>query len=148
MLVYASGLTHLSWRTRRSFPFRDSEVDLIVASLADPYNGLPFWVEVSRIVHPTGCIVLTAPTFEWAQSVRDSGEISTARFQTVDGVVVVPSNVVTAGQQEELSAQAGLRADVLIEIPLLPAPYDWVAPAIDGQPADLPIVLGVRARHR
>src|SRR5882762_6235910 len=56
-----------------------SSFNLIVASLGDPYNRLPFWQEVSRLLRSGGICLFTSPAFEWASRFR-GGDSDYAEF--------------------------------------------------------------------
>lgn len=70
-------------------PVRDGELQLIVASLADPYDDDAFWYEVARVLGGGGFCLLTTPSWEWVQSFRTGGRpLDVAEFKLADGEVV------------------------------------------------------------
>lgn len=92
-----------------SLPFADSSVDVIVASLGDPYNLPKFWEEAARTLRPGGLALFTTPAHEWSLSFRPPHQRSSAEFLRRDGeVLLMPSPVLTEEQQAEMFAEAGL----------------------------------------
>lgn len=91
---------------------REASVDLLVASLADPYNTTAFFAEASRVLRPGGQILLTLPSFEWAVRFRDaaSGKAAvSARFVLYSGRALdLPSFVRPLDAQVEMIERAGL----------------------------------------
>jgi SAM-dependent methyltransferase len=93
-------------------PYASSSFDLVVASLGDSYNALPFWIEAARILRPSGHVLFTTPAFEWALQFRNGS--NTAEFVMSDGsLIAVPSYVKPAEEQQRLIETSGLR---LIEV--------------------------------
>jgi SAM-dependent methyltransferase len=125
-------------------PVADGSLDLLVASLADPYDDSAWWSEASRVLAPTGSIVLTTPSIGWASAFREAaGEPSLcARFLRSDGTTVdMPSQVRHAGDERKLISDAGLRlvAEDAIRRGELASP---VSPKLDVVAADDTIVVG------
>jgi SAM-dependent methyltransferase len=84
-------------------------VDVLVASLGDPYNEEGFWREVVRILRPGGHAIFTAPAHEWALRFRSDEQRDVAEFTRRDGsVLLMPSPVVTEIEQAGLFMAAGL----------------------------------------
>lgn len=48
--------------------------DLVVASLADPYNGNALWRSLKEIVNIAGQVILTTPSYEWARAFRKESQ--------------------------------------------------------------------------
>jgi ubiquinone/menaquinone biosynthesis C-methylase UbiE len=95
-----------------ALPVSDESLDLIVASLADPYDESAWWSEVSRVLTPSGRVVLTTPAIGWARAFRHGANEPTAsaRFVRADGKVVdVPSHIREPADERILIADAGLR---------------------------------------
>ena len=51
-------------------PFRNGEINLLISSLADPYNTAEFWAEASRVLTPGGLCFFTTPSHDWAEAFR------------------------------------------------------------------------------
>ena len=45
----------------RNLPLENGTVDLLVASLADPFDDFEWWLEVARVLAPEGKAVVTTP---------------------------------------------------------------------------------------
>lgn len=76
----------------RQIPAQENEFDLIVSSLADPYNDSQLWDEISRVIKPGGSWVLTTPSIDWAGQFREKEELKFAEFLRADGQLFsVPS---------------------------------------------------------
>jgi hypothetical protein len=76
----------------RSLPSADFAYDLIVSSLADPYNDAQFWTEIARVIDRKGLWILTTPSNDWAKRFRIDGEKKRAEFILSNGTYVsVPS---------------------------------------------------------
>jgi SAM-dependent methyltransferase len=95
---------------------RDASVDLLVASLGDPYNDRPFWTEAARIVRPKGVILFTCPSFAWARTFRVEHErtnVDAATFVLRDGrQLTTPSFVRPPHQQMRMIEKAGFMVTV------------------------------------
>ncbi len=132
-----------------ALPVGDGSVDLLVASLADPYDDEAWWREAARVLAPEGRVVLTTPAATWAGAFRASAKepAASARFVLADGTVVdVPSLVRSPAEERALIATAGLRvvaehAISRAEI-LLP-----VSPKLDALAPGDPVVMGYVARR-
>ena len=85
-------------------------MDVVIASLGDPYNDTPFWREVGRILAPAGRAIFTTPSYAWARALRRTDPPDPwAIFETSDGDLVrVPSTILTADDQSALISGAGL----------------------------------------
>jgi hypothetical protein len=84
-------------------------VDVLIASLGDPYNTSDFWSEVARVLHPSGVCHFTTPASEWAFAFRDEENRFAAEFLRADGaILLMPSPVLTKEEQIELFQDAGL----------------------------------------
>jgi ubiquinone/menaquinone biosynthesis C-methylase UbiE len=116
MLSYSSRWKALGARTALAgatdLPVDAGEVDVLVASLGDPYNTSSFWVEAKRVLSPGGSCFYTTPSNQWALALRrESGLESWAVFETVSSESVrVPSLVFDEPQQRGLIENAGLKA--------------------------------------
>lgn len=76
----------------RSIPVRDDEFDLVVSSLADPYNDEFFWKEVARVTCDGGYWLLTVPSHDWAKEFRSTDQAQVAEFFLANGEIIgVPS---------------------------------------------------------
>lgn len=93
-------------------PLGSGSFDLVVASLGDSYNTLPFWREAARVLRPGGHVLFTSPSFEWALQFRNGH--STAEFVMSDGrLKTVPSYVESDDAQRRMIEACGL---TLVEI--------------------------------
>jgi len=82
-------------------PLISSGFDLVVASLADPYNSVPFWSEVARVLRPGGHVLFTTPSFEWALQFRSGSH--KAEFILSNGrAVTVPSYIQSNDAQRRM----------------------------------------------
>ena len=89
-------------------PYASLSFDLVVASLGDSYNALPFWIEAARILRPSGHVLFTTPAFEWALQFRKGS--NTAEFVMSDETLIaVPSFVEPVEVQHRLIEASGLR---------------------------------------
>jgi ubiquinone/menaquinone biosynthesis C-methylase UbiE len=98
--------------TANRLPVADSSVDTLVASLGDPYNDRPFWLEARRVLSPSGLMVFTIPSYQWASSFRQDlpNTLTTeAEFALGNGQRLwVPSLVYSEEDQTRLIEDAGL----------------------------------------
>jgi SAM-dependent methyltransferase len=133
-----------------ALPVRDGSVDLLVASLGDPFDCQSWWAEAARVLAPRGQVVLTTPAAGWATGFRGAVDepSASARFVLADGAVVdVPSYVREPDQERMLIAGAGLRVtaeDAVLRSDLptpVSAKLDWLAP-------EDPVVFAYVATHR
>lgn len=96
-------------------PVENDSADLIISLLGDPYNTPSLWREMSRVLVTGGRAFFTTPSWEWAQSFRNSeaDEVpDRALFVTSAGKqVYVPSFVLSAEEQEKVILNAGLVID-------------------------------------
>lgn len=102
----------LSVAPAHRLPVRDRSLDLVVASLADPYDDGPFWSELARVLAPSGRAVVTAPSWKWASAFRSNGAArDAAEFELADGSrLSVPSLVRPVEAEVRLIEECGLRA--------------------------------------
>ena len=93
-----------------SLPVPDASLDLVVGSLADPYDDDSLWEEVSRVLAPGGLCVLTAPSAVWAHRFRVEGSPGhAAEFVLADErTVYVPSLVRSPEEERRLIEDHGL----------------------------------------
>lgn len=96
-----------------ALPFVDETFSLVVASLGDPFNELPFWSEVQRTLKSNAYCVFTTPSYEWASSFRmwsAHEQEGAAFFQLSDGDrIYLPSFIHPEASQAEIIRHAGLR---------------------------------------
>lgn len=129
-----------------SLPVADRSADLVVASLADPYDTASWWHEVSRVLAPEGQAVVTTPSLAWASSFRTkTGENADhARFVTVDGACVdVPSYVRHADDERSLIEAAGLcvaQEDAVVRAELT----GTISAKLGHLASEEPVVVGYR----
>ncbi len=92
-----------------SLPFQDGSVDILVASLGDPYNLPSFWHEVARVLRSGGSALFTTPAHEWATRFRAPDRRGAAEFVRRDGaVMLMPSSVPSYEEQIAMFVEAGL----------------------------------------
>jgi SAM-dependent methyltransferase len=113
MLSYSAQWEELGVRLRIadavSTGLESESVDVLIASLGDPYNTFGFWKEVARVLHPGGVCHFTTPASEWAFAFRDKENRSVAEFLRADGTILqMPSPVLTHEEQMDLLQKAGL----------------------------------------
>ena len=60
----------------------DRSYDIVFSILADPYNDLKLWQEVSRVLNHGGLWVLTTPSHHWAKNFRSIEGAKSSRFVT------------------------------------------------------------------
>jgi SAM-dependent methyltransferase len=104
----------------RRIPLETESVDVLVASLGDPYNIGTFWAEVHRVIRPGGRIFYTTPSYEWAVAYRtpERGGSDAAEFELADGrSVCVPSHVYPCHDQVEFVTRYGLVVDEIANVP-------------------------------
>jgi SAM-dependent methyltransferase len=90
-------------RDARDLPADDGSVDILVASLGDPYNDHEFWAEVRRVLTDEGMAIFTTPSYEWAREFRSERERSVAQFELEDGTLVqLPSLIQPPDEQIKL----------------------------------------------
>jgi SAM-dependent methyltransferase len=105
----------------RRLPLCDHAVQLLVASLGDPYNGREFWDEAARVLRADGVILYTCPSWEWVRTYRgrEGSPINVALFETEDGqMLALPSVVLPEEDQIALIAGSGLAVDRLSNVAL------------------------------
>lgn len=95
MLRYSRGSAicpHLIVCDAQRLPLISSGFDIVVASLGDPYNSVPFWSEVARVLRPGGHVLFTTPSFEWALQFR-SGSYRAEFILSNGRATTVPSYI-------------------------------------------------------
>ncbi|HVJ01648.1 MAG TPA: class I SAM-dependent methyltransferase [Sphingomonas sp.] len=94
-------------------PALGRKFDLVVASLADPFNTETLWRAVEDSLAAGGQCLFTTPSFHWATTFRDRGPEEmqdAALFELSSGARhYVPSYVYRDDDQVDLVARAGLR---------------------------------------
>jgi SAM-dependent methyltransferase len=129
-----------------ALPAPDRSVDLIVASLADPYDNASWWQEVSRILAPDGQLLLTAPSLAWASSFRtNAGEhADRARFVTRTGLCLdLPSYVRDADDERVLIEEVGLRVAQIASVSRAQLAGS-VSPKLNHLAPEAPVFVGYR----
>jgi SAM-dependent methyltransferase len=87
----------------RDLPVVSGSVDVLVASLGDPYNDHSFWAEVGRVLAPDGIAIFTTPSYDWATAFRSENQQSVAQFQLEGGrLAQLPSLILSPDEQSEL----------------------------------------------
>lgn len=96
------------------------DYDLVVASLADPYNGPRLWQTLNQIMATNGRVVFTTPSYEWTTSFRkleQAGKIDLAEFVSKSGdIIYLRSDVLSAAKQIELCYRHGFRLELLEQV--------------------------------
>jgi ubiquinone/menaquinone biosynthesis C-methylase UbiE len=93
-----------------ALPFAANSFQVVVSSLADPYNTPVFWRELSRVVRTSGYVLFTTPSFNWAHEYRNG--VSFAEFATEDGqLITVPSFIESSRVQQRMMELAGFVVD-------------------------------------
>lgn len=95
----------------RQLSVQFSGLDVIIASLADPYNDAAFWRSAFQSLGKGGRVVCTLPAFEWAHSFRMRAALpqDVAEFLTANGSThLVPSFVPQLARQIGMMENAGL----------------------------------------
>lgn len=102
----------LSLAEASALPFEDGSVDVVVASLGDPYNCRAFWRETARVLRTGGSVLFTTPALEWSSRFRNPELRDTAEFLRKDGtVLLMPSNILSEENQATMFEEAGLRLE-------------------------------------
>lgn len=134
----------------RAVALRDGLAHLVVASLGDPYNYLPFWIEVRRLLAADGTCLFTLPSIEWAERFRDASAADRAEFIVAGQTVAVPSNIISVEAQVNMIAAAGLRVDEITGYPAAALASDRSSKldVLNDAIADVPVVRGFVVRRR
>jgi SAM-dependent methyltransferase len=114
---WAQAGANLDFGSAMSLPYRDKSFDFVASFLGDPYNTVTFWQEVRRIARPGAVCLFTTPSWDWAESFRESNDkeaLQTSVFELADGTrLSLPSNIYREPEQVRLIESAGLSvADV------------------------------------
>lgn len=110
---------HLLLGSAFMLPIASESVQLVVASLGDPYNTAPFWKEVCRVLRPGGSFVFTTPSCNWASRFREGQNVKLAEFELSDGRrVEVPSWIYPRDEQVRMFEQYRLLLRQLDEVPI------------------------------
>ncbi|MCW5658870.1 MAG: class I SAM-dependent methyltransferase [Burkholderiaceae bacterium] len=94
-----------------ALPFDDESFDLAIASLADPYNQPAAWKSIAKVLAPSGRVIATMPSHDWAARYRLTAgdDPDTATFVLRDGSVArLPSYVPELSEQIAMMKQASL----------------------------------------
>lgn len=133
----------LSVARASNLPVGDRSLQLVVASLGDPYDDDAFWHEVARVLAPTGRCLLTTPSWEWARQFRsDCSPIDLAEFELADGrTVAVPSFLRHPSEERALIERHGLSVvrEAAVALEDIPGPVSRKLRVLDS--AD-PVVIG------
>lgn len=132
-----------------ALPLRSHSANLLVASLADPFDDLAWWLEVDRVLIDGGNALVTLPAPGWVAHFRiAAGEpVRSARFLTRAGLCIdVPSYVRPRAQEIELIERAGLRlvAEEQITRGEIPPP---ISPKLNMLQPDDAVVVAYMVTH-
>jgi SAM-dependent methyltransferase len=112
---------HLLVADALHIPLASDSVDVIVASLGDPYNLGDFWVEARRLLKPGGMVFFTTPSYDWARAFRDqpSAGANVAEFE-VSGTrrVLVESYILPINDQATLLRRSLLAIEETVQVPM------------------------------
>jgi SAM-dependent methyltransferase len=87
-----------------------SEFQLLVASLGDPYNTEDFWAEAHRLLSDGGTCLFTTPTPEWAHRFRPPSQKTNAQFDLANNQsILVPSHIPRPEDQIAMIQRSGFR---------------------------------------
>jgi SAM-dependent methyltransferase len=124
-------------------PVAAGSLDLLVASLGDPYDDESFWSEVARVLARRGRCVLTTPSWTWATRFRSDGvRPDEAEFELRDGArLTVRSLIRTVEEQRVLIERQRL---LVLEQHAVPAAAieEPVSPKLRVLAPDEPVVVG------
>ncbi len=137
-------------------PFPPGEFAIVAAFLCDPFLGLNFLGEASRVLRPGGKLIGTAPTYEWGSSLRQTLNLDpmVTRFVLSDGrTVQMPSAIYKRDQLVKMLIRTGFaRASLDVQAHYLPPGTSPVSSDI-SEPArslgvsalDLPVIYTIVA---
>lgn len=96
-----------------NMPFRPESIDVLIASLAAPFNVRQFWDEALRALRYGGFLLYTTPSYEWSRRDRnrDSShhlKLDQARWLTKGSEFRFSSIVLPVERQVEMIESAGL----------------------------------------
>jgi SAM-dependent methyltransferase len=136
-----------------ALPLPDSSVDLLVASLGDPYNEDQFWLEARRVLRNDGYVAFSTPSPEWASSFRGGfgkAESNRAEFVLADGRKTwIPSIIRPELMQRQLIEGAGLNVEDVKHVSIQELSGERLSPKLSvlHSPSS-PVVSGFLARKR
>jgi SAM-dependent methyltransferase len=100
-----------------AMPWPDAAFDIVVASLADPFNTPRFWREAHRVLAAGGLCLFTTPADEWASRFRLRGNHDEAEFLLGDGrTVAMVSHVFSVSDQRAMLEAAGLALSESVDL--------------------------------
>ncbi len=112
---YASQNTNLMLMDATNNLLESNRFDFILSILGDPYNGLQFWEEISRLLATGGVAVFTTPSKLWSDIFRPIGQNSgthTSEFETPEGGIVAPPSLILSDEDlESLLSTLGLTVE-------------------------------------
>jgi SAM-dependent methyltransferase len=134
-------------------PLPDCSIDLLVASLGDPYNEASFWREAKRVLRNDGYVAFSTPSPEWASSFRGGlgrAESNRAEFTLADGRMTwIPSIIHPEPIQRQIIENAGLNVEEVKDISIQELAGERQSPKLSllHSPSS-PVVSGYLARKR
>ncbi len=136
----------LALATVEMLPLVSESVELLVASVGDPYNEVAFWKEVRRVLQPRGVSLFTTPSYEWASAFRIAAAngLRKADFELSDGrCIQVPSLIYPEVVQIELFEQSRLVVSEIAQVPRAALRSTRVSPKLlVSQDANAPVISG------
>ncbi|HMG45967.1 MAG TPA: methyltransferase domain-containing protein [Allosphingosinicella sp.] len=155
MLSYSREYAHqgatLALASAQATGLASGSVDVLIASLGDPFNDRDFWVEVKRVLSSFGIAFFTTPSPQWASRFRQEGQITpedSAEFINPGGeAVCVPSSVLPIDDQSALLRTCGLIVEAIANCYLADAPQARRAPKLQCVADEDPFVIGYSIRH-
>jgi SAM-dependent methyltransferase len=102
-------------------PLRSCSLQLLVASLGDPFNSQAFWLEASRVLEPGGRLIFTTPSYQWAERFRSTmkQDQQKAEFDLADKRrVYTPSFIYQEEKQASMIEAVGLTLKQVDRFPL------------------------------
>lgn len=119
---------------RIHYNFDNMKFDLVVSSLADPYNSRAFWRSLRKLVVGGGRVIFTTPSYEWTRIFRrenQSNMFGVAEFQSVCGTTLhVPSIVLSPDDQIAMCQEFGFEVEYLEQIYCNSIPLEELSPKL------------------
>lgn len=136
-----------------ALPFTRSSFDVVVSCLGDPYNTVPFWTEVHRVLRSNGTCFFTTPSWEWAKAFRNVGDVKsmhTSVFELADGSEIsLPSYIYPEEEQVLLVESVGFAVSEISHVVIADlAGLRLSSKLLAGRGPDANVVTGFIAKRR